>query len=96
MPSLDWLSCLLVLMPVSGQLEIRCAYGAPWRVGYDRANAGEMPYHVELGGSAVLEIPGGGAPQRLLAGDIVLLAHGSAHVLHDGSGAAPSPARTLC
>ncbi|ANB76978.1 hypothetical protein AYM40_33115 [Paraburkholderia phytofirmans OLGA172] len=65
------------MMPVSGQLEIRCSYGAPWRIAYDRANAGEMPYHVVLGGSAILEIPGGGAPQHLAAGDIVLLSHGS-------------------
>jgi AraC family transcriptional activator of mtrCDE len=94
MPRLDWLSRLLVMMPVSGQLEIRCSYGAPWRIAYDRANAGEMPYHVVLGGSAILEIPGAGAPQHLVAGDIVLLSHGSEHVLHDGSGAAPLPVHT--
>lgn len=93
MPSLDWLSRLLVMMPVSGQLEIRCSYGAPWRIAYDLANAGEMPYHVVLGGSAMLEIPGGGAPLHLAAGDIVLLSHGSEHVLHDGSGAKPLPVR---
>lgn len=94
MPRLDWLSRLLVMMPVRGQLEIRCSYGAPWRIAYDRADAGEMPYHVVLGGSAILEIPGSGAPQHLVAGDIVLLSHGSEHVLHDGSGAAPLPAST--
>lgn len=88
---LDWLSSLLVMMPVSGQLEIRCIYGAPWRVTYDRANAGEMPYHVVLAGSAILESPRGSAPQHLTAGDIVLLPHGSEHMLHDGSGALPSP-----
>ncbi|WP_341319551.1 AraC family transcriptional regulator [Paraburkholderia sp. IMGN_8] len=92
MPRLDWLSRLLVMMPVRGQLEIRCLYGAPWRIAYDRADTGEMPYHVVLGGSAILEIPGSGAPQHLVAGDIVLLSHGSEHVLHDGSGAAPLPA----
>jgi AraC family transcriptional activator of mtrCDE len=94
MPPLDWLSRLLVMMPVSGQLEIRCSYGAPWRIAYDRSNAGEMPYHVVLGGSAMLEIPGSGAPQHLVAGDIVLLSHGSEHVLHDGSGATPLPVHT--
>src|SRR5579863_8313775 len=81
------------MMPVSGQLEVRCAYGAPWRVAYERAEPGEMPYHVVLGGSAVLESPDG-ATQRLEAGDIVLLPHGSQHALHDGGGARPSPART--
>lgn len=93
MPALDWLSRLLVMMPVSGRLEIRCSYGVPWRVAYDRSDAGEMPYHVVLGGTAILEIPGSGAPRHLTAGDIVLLSHGSEHVLHDGSGAVPSPAR---
>jgi AraC family transcriptional regulator, activator of mtrCDE len=91
--SLDWLSRLLVMMPVSGQLEVRCAYGAPWRVAYERAEPGEMPYHIVLGGAAVIERPDGAA-QRLEAGDIVLLPHGSQHVLHDGGGARPSPAKT--
>lgn len=80
------------MMPVSGQLEVRCAYGAPWRVTYERSEPGEMPYHVIVGGSAVLESPDG-ATQRLEAGDIVLLTHGSQHALHDGSGARPSPGR---
>lgn len=94
MPRLDWLSRLLVMMPVTGQLEIRCSFGAPWRIAYERSNPGEMPYHVVLSGSALLEIPGAGAPQHLVAGDILLLPHGSEHVLHDGSGAAPSPVHT--
>ncbi len=91
---LDWLSSLLVMMPVSGRLEIRCSYGAPWRVTYGQANPGEMPSHVVLAGSAILESPDGGAPQYLTAGDIVLLPHGAEHMLHDGSGAAPSPVRS--
>jgi AraC family transcriptional activator of mtrCDE len=60
-------------------------------VTYGQANPGEMPYHVVLAGSAILESPDGGAPQYLTAGDIVLLPHGAEHVLHDGSGAALSP-----
>jgi AraC family transcriptional activator of mtrCDE len=90
---MDWLSRLLGMMTVRGQLEIRCSYGAPWRVAYDNLDAGEMPYHVVLRGSAVLEVPGRGAPQRLVAGDIVLLPHGSEHFLHDGHGVPPGPAR---
>jgi AraC family transcriptional activator of mtrCDE len=87
---MDWLSQLLDMLPVSGQLELRCLYGAPWRVVYEPSPAGEMPYHVILGGSALLETPDGSPPQQLMTGDIVLLTHGSAHVLHDGSGAAPA------
>ncbi|WP_206173643.1 cupin domain-containing protein [Variovorax sp. RKNM96] len=86
---MDWLSRFLGMIPVSGRLELRCLYGAPWRVVYEPSPAGEMPYHVVLSGSAVIESPDGGAPHELSAGDIVLMTHGSAHVLHDGSGAKP-------
>lgn len=83
---MDWLSNLLTIMPVSGQLELRCHYGAPWRVAFEVSAAGEMPYHVIVGGSAVLDDLDGGPPQHLGPGDILLLPHGGAHVLHDGSG----------
>jgi AraC family transcriptional regulator, activator of mtrCDE len=89
---MDWLSNLLTMMPVSGQLELRCHYGAPWRVSFDVSNAGEMPYHVIIGGSAVLDDLDGGPPQHLTTGDILLLPHGGAHVLHDGSGRRPGKA----
>lgn len=89
--TLDWLSQLMALMTVRGQLEIRCAYGAPWQVVYEESTPGEMPYHVILRGAAVLELAG--ASQPLGAGDVVMMPHGSAHVLHDGSGKAPAPAR---
>ena len=88
MPStVDWLSRLLELVSVRGQLDIRCFYRAPWRIDQDRAEPGEIPYHVVLAGSAVLEDQAGGPPQRLVAGDILLLPPGGAHILHDGSGA---------
>ena len=89
----DWLSRLLELVPVRGRLDLRCFYGAPWRVDEAPAAAGEVPYHAVLGGAAVLEDPASGRRQRLVAGDILLLPHGSAHVLHDGSGAPPVPAQ---
>ena len=57
-PPLDWLSRLLGMMTVRGQLELRCAYGAPWQVIYGDSDAGEMPYHIVLGGTAILETPG--------------------------------------
>lgn len=92
-PPLDWLSRLLGMMTVRGQLELRCSYGAPWQVIYAGSDAGEMPYHIVLAGSAILETPGSGKPEQLCAGDIVMLPQGSAHKLHDGSGARPKPAR---
>ncbi|TAL53983.1 AraC family transcriptional regulator [Pandoraea sp.] len=90
-PPMDWLSRLLAMMTVTGELEYRCSYGAPWRTVYEDILPGDMPYHVVLKGTAILEAPGGDAPQRLGPGDIVLLPHGSTHVLHDGSGAPPLP-----
>jgi AraC family transcriptional activator of mtrCDE len=89
----DWLSRLLELVPVSGRVEHRCFFGAPWQIAYDAAKAGEIPYHIVLAGSAMLDDPSGAPPRRLVAGDIGLLPHGSAHMLNDGSGAAPAPSR---
>jgi AraC family transcriptional activator of mtrCDE len=87
----DWLSQLLRMITVTGQLEVRCAYGAPWRVAWDKAAAHEIPFHVVLKGRAILEDPETKTAKELVGGDIVLLPHGAAHVLHDGSGYAPGP-----
>ncbi|MDE4915208.1 AraC family transcriptional regulator [Methylobacterium sp. 092160098-2] len=93
-PSLDWLSRLLAIIPVRGQLDTHCTYGAPWRIDQPRSEVGEMAYHVIVAGSAVLEEPTGDSPLRLSAGDILLLPHGEAHVLHDGGSIPPVPAQT--
>jgi AraC family transcriptional activator of mtrCDE len=89
---IDWLSQLLEIVPVGGRLDLRCLYGAPWRIEQKMAAAGEIPYHVVVAGTAVLDDPQGGPPDRLGAGDILLLPDGAAHVLHDESGAPPLPA----
>lgn len=92
-PPLDWLSRLLEITPVRGQLDLRCMYGAPWRIDQSASAPGEILYHIVLGGSAVLEDPIGKTPRQLVAGDIVLLADGDAHTLHDGSGKRAKAAR---
>lgn len=89
MPQIDWLSRLLQLITVSGQLETRCIYSAPWRIDESASAAYEIPYHVILQGRAIIEDPETEAAQELVSGDIVLLPHGSAHILHDGSGKKP-------
>ncbi|GGF05520.1 transcriptional regulator [Aliidongia dinghuensis] len=89
---MDWLSRLLELVPVRGRLDLRCFYGAPWRIEQGPGAPGEIPYHAVLGGSAVLEDPAGGRPRRLTAGDILLLPRNPRHVLHDGGGGPPMPA----
>jgi AraC family transcriptional activator of mtrCDE len=89
MSQVDWLSHLLQMITITGQLEVRCAYGAPWRVAWARSAAHQIPYHVVLKGRAIIEDPETRTARELVGGDIVLLPHGSAHVLHDGSGHAP-------
>jgi AraC family transcriptional activator of mtrCDE len=85
----DWLSRLLRMISVTGRLEVRCAYAAPWRVAWRQAAAHEIPYHIVLKGRAILEHSNTETTTELVGGDIVLLPHGSEHVLHDGSGQAP-------
>ncbi len=85
----DWLSHLLQIVRVTGQLEVRCAYGAPWRIVWSQAAANEIPYHVIVKGRAIFEDAETRTARELVSGDIVLLTHGAAHVLHDGSGQAP-------
>lgn len=89
---MDWLSHLLAMLPIGGRLDLRCLYGEPWRIDQPCADAGAMAYHALLAGSAFLEDPTGGPPHHLVAGDILLLPSGTAHILHDGSGKAPIPA----
>jgi AraC family transcriptional activator of mtrCDE len=91
--TVDWLSRLFEMMPVRGRLDLRCAYGTPWRIDQGPAAANEMPYHAVLAGSATLENPAGGKPVQLAAGDILLLPGNPRHIMHDGSGIAPLPAR---
>jgi AraC family transcriptional activator of mtrCDE len=90
MSQVDWLSQLLRMITITGQLEVRCTLGAPWRVAKVRSAAREIPYHIVLKGRAVIEYPETETAMELVSGDIVLLPHGSAHVLHDGGGQAPA------
>src|SRR6201997_687416 len=91
--NMDWLSRLFEMMPVHGRLDLRCFYGAPWQIDQGAAEAGAIPYHAVIKGSALLEDPAGGKPLRLETGDILLLPGNPRHVMHDGSGAWPRPAR---
>ena len=89
MSQVDWLSHLLQMITITGQLEVRCTYGAPWRVAWPQSASHEIPYHVVLKGRAIIEEPTTKTARELVGGDIVLLPHGAAHVLHDGSGHTP-------
>jgi AraC family transcriptional regulator, activator of mtrCDE len=91
--AMDWLSRFFEMITVRARLDQRCLYGAPWRIEQGPGGAGEIPYHAVVGGSAVLEDPTGGRPLQLKVGDILLLPENPRHVIHDGSGAPPLPAR---
>src|SRR5260370_2962022 len=90
---MDWLSGLYEMMPVRGRLDLRCNYGAPWRIDQGPGEANESRCRAVLAGSATLEDPAGARPLQLKAGDILLLPGNPRHVMHDGGGAAPLPAR---
>src|SRR5262249_52335316 len=90
---MDWLSRLFEVMPVRGRLDLRCSYAAPWRIDQGPGEVHEIPYHAIVGGSAVLEDPPRGRPLQLEGGDIPLPPGKPRHVLHEGSGARPGPAR---
>ncbi|NPT47457.1 helix-turn-helix domain-containing protein [Paraburkholderia sp. 1N] len=87
---MDLLSRFLSLIPVTGRLELRCHFGAPWKISQGVAGAREIPYHLLMSGHAVLE-DGNGPPEQLVAGDIILFPAGSAHLIHDGSGEPAKP-----
>lgn len=91
MGAVDWLSRLFQMMPVNGTLDLRCSYGAPWRIHQGTGKIGEIPYHAIVAGSAVLEGPAGSRALQLKAGDILLLPGNAHHVLHDGSNQPPTP-----
>src|SRR6201993_3234444 len=93
MPAADWLSRLFDMVTVRTRLDLRCAYGAPWRIDQGPGEANEIPYHAVISGSAVLDDPAGGRPVQLKPGDILLLPGNPRHVMHDGGGARPKPAR---
>jgi AraC family transcriptional regulator, activator of mtrCDE len=91
---MDALSRLLALYPVRTALDIRCHFGAPWRLEEAAVESGIAPYHLIVAGTAWLDVAG----QRelaLQAGDIVVLPHGSAHSLHTGRGEPVAPVREL-
>lgn len=89
MSEVDWLSRLLNMITVTGRLETRCVYGAPWRVAWPQSAPHEIPYHIVLKGRAIFEDPETGTARELVDGDLVLFPHGAEHMLHDGSGRAP-------
>ena len=53
----DWVSRLLEMIPVKGTLDYRCFLGALRRSDFPASKLGEIPYHVILGGAAIMSLP---------------------------------------
>jgi AraC family transcriptional activator of mtrCDE len=45
------------MISVKGTLDYRCFLGAPWCIDFSASELGEIPYHVILGGAAVMSLP---------------------------------------
>ena len=91
---MDALSRLLTLYPLHTALDVRCQFGAPWVIEHTAADAGIAPYHLIARGSALLDA-GALRGHDLLAGDIVVFPHGSAHRLYTRDDAPALPSRAL-
>ncbi len=85
MSQIDWLSHLLKMITITGQLEVRCAYGAPWRVDRVQSAAHEMyPLHEPRIPSRHL-MPEAMLPTSLLVAQNCQNLYSSGHpVLHPG------------
>jgi AraC-like DNA-binding protein len=88
-PRADGLSELLERINVRSVVYCRSDLGAPW--GFRVDGSATAKFHLVLTGQATLTLDDPGlAPVELTAGDLVLLAHGSGHLMQDHGGS-PAP-----
>jgi len=88
----DALSTVLGRVRLDGAILSRAELGAPW--GVKSAGMANGVFHAILRGQAVVDVEG--APSAVLEeGDVVLLPHGSPHVLADRPGRRSKPLRSL-
>src|ERR1043165_10295659 len=91
---MDWLSEVLRVVSLEGALFFNAEFSAPWCLSEPRSNAiasylspeaGHLIlYHFLTEGRAYARLPDG-RQEELTAGDIVMLPHGDAHLLGNGS-----------
>ena len=94
METVDALASLLETVHLGGSLYFRSELGAPW--GMNVPASREAQFHVVRRGRCWL-LPSDGSfdPQPLDAGDLVVLPHGSAHILVDDPATPPVPLADL-
>jgi len=71
---------LITLADVRGSLDLRCQFQGDWALNHDQMADGIAPYHIVLAGECRVELPDG-RRLTLLAGDILVLPSGIAHLL---------------
>jgi AraC family transcriptional regulator, activator of mtrCDE len=87
----DVLSSLAPLLRVRPELQDFCRFGGDWQSSQVAGQPGWAYFHIVVHGECLIDRPGH-AIVRLKAGDILLLPHGSAHLVRgrvDGSEASP-------
>ena len=91
----DTLSGLAPLLRVRPELQYICRFGDQWASPHAAEPDAWAPFHVVTDGACVLHLTGPGRSIRLTAGDVAVLPHGSAHVMH-GSTTPPTAAGPFC
>jgi AraC-like DNA-binding protein len=81
-PEADDLSTALDALRVRSVVYCRSELGAPW--GFRISESPHAKFHIVVSGAATLSVDGG-EELGLAAGDLVVLPHGSGHVMRDGS-----------
>jgi AraC family transcriptional activator of mtrCDE len=84
--NLDAVSRLIRLARPEGTVDKRCLLAGRVLLDHPAPTSGEVPFHLLLEGACTLEVHG--VAIELVAGDVVLLPRGPAHVVHSGGGRA--------
>jgi AraC family transcriptional activator of mtrCDE len=80
-PARDPLSAIAPLLRVRPELQEVCRFTSQWKTVHEAESPGWAQFHMVTKGSCRLELHGGTCFQ-LEAGDLLLLPHGDAHVMH--------------
>ncbi len=81
---MDVLSEVLTTVHLTSEIFCRADLTAPW--GISTPEVEHAPFYVVVRGSCYLEVPGRSMPMAVTGGEVILLPHGSAHVLRDSPG----------
>lgn len=89
--SVDILSGLAPLLRVRPEVQHLCRFGSQWATEHEAERDRWAPFHFVTQGACVVDLGGPGRTVPLAAGDVLVLPHGTAHVVR-GS-ATPADAR---